>query len=144
MAEEPILSLRDVREAASALNELTDRTAVLVQELEDQLDSVSAGIPVKVLVRGGTATDRLYLEYRRSGPKGFRILVTHFNAKGLEISAKPWAECSRELKLEVARFFPALLTTLGSVIREKVADAEAACQCLVGVLNFDPSRRAKG
>lgn len=69
-----------------------------------------------------------YLEYERYNGD-YRIVVTHV-LDGEPREKKPWAECSRDIKLETLTALPNLIEKLLKKVRKQVADVQATVDFL--------------
>ena len=66
------------------------------------------------------------MEYRRFTSGKFRIaLVRRDVEEPHEVTVRPWAECSREEKIEVLATLPALLIEITKRVNEKIDPSPA-------------------
>jgi hypothetical protein len=133
--------LRELQKSTDDLNGLTDKANEVVRRTEAFLTEkcrVGKGAAVEAPSVHEDNDDpnapmwETYLEYGRY--KGdFRILVTHV-VDGDPQETKPWAECSRDLKLKTLDALPKLIGELHKKVREQVADVQAKVDLLDGMI----------
>jgi hypothetical protein len=149
-------SLRELRESTNKLNALTDRANDLVRRTERFLsEECRVGGPIYVHVESldedvepdGPCLET-YLGYGRF--KGeHRIIVEHV-LEGDPRGAKPWAECSRDIKLASLDALPTLIKKLLEKVSKQVADVDAKLSALESMVTPNTgtkkpaSRRRKG
>jgi hypothetical protein len=145
MSGVPNLSV--LRDSAQRLNEISDRAAATVQQLETFLnEECSVGIDVSVLVsketedlgQGFEAEELTYLEYHRVGGRyRIAVLVETRAPYGDDNTVTPWVECKRDVKIETVKKLPELLSELVKAINTRIAEAEhavdSAAQLLKGM-----------
>jgi hypothetical protein len=135
MEDDHSASLRLLRGASDELNALTDRANELIRRTERYLrDECHIGgthhvhIPsmdvTAEMANGQTGPEwSTYLGYERY--KGeHRIVVSHL-VEGDQHELKPWAECSRDVKLKTLDGLPELIHELLETVNEQVADVRA-------------------
>jgi hypothetical protein len=111
------LSIKRVRAAAAAVNAASDQAALAVSSLEEFLNrECSAGVYASVHVRnqqdeqGDEHSESL--AYGRYGTR-FRVLVEFWGGDDPETATpRPWAECSRDVKLASAEKIPDLIDAI--------------------------------
>jgi hypothetical protein len=132
--------LHELQKSAVDLNAVTDKANDVVRRTEVFLREECrvggrASVPVYSLHEDddpeGPAWET-YLEYERH--KGdFRILVTHL-VDGDPHETKPWAECSRDIKLKTIDALPKLIGELLKKVKQQVADVQAKVDLLDGMI----------
>jgi hypothetical protein len=132
--------LRELQKSTDDLNGLTDRANEIVRRTEAFLaEKCRVGKRASVEAPSLHEDDdpngpgwETYLEYERY--KGdFRILVTHL-VGGDPHETKPWAECSRNVKLTTLDALPNLIGELLKKVREQVSDIQAKVDLLDGMI----------
>jgi hypothetical protein len=150
MEDDHSASLRQLRGASDELNALTDRANELVRRTERYLrDECHVGGTHHVHVPSMDVTAETsdgppgpdwatYLGYERY--KGeHRIVVSHLlDADPHEI--KPWAECSRDIKLKTLDALPELIQRLLETVNEQIADVRAKLGKLESMIPADGSK----
>jgi hypothetical protein len=143
MADEPFdVSLRDLRHLSSHLNDLTDRAAQTVQDVEKFLDSCNIGIEVSVPIInqeiGADANKDIgHLEYRIVGRnRQSRIMVRDSSTNDV----RAWSECTRDLKIKSIGALPELIRSLTSVVTHKLTEAERALEKVSQLLSHSLER----
>jgi hypothetical protein len=134
MSDDLSMQLRELRKSTDELNVLTDKANDLVRRAEAFLSQeCRVGGPVYVFVSSAQSDDdgpvwSTYLGYDRH--KGeLRIVVSGFLEDELR-ELKPWAECSRDLKLETLDALPKVIQELSKKVRKQVADVKAKVELL--------------
>jgi hypothetical protein len=140
MAVDLSKQLRELQKSTDDLNALTDKANEVVRRTELFLREKCrvggrASVPVPSLHEDddpeGPAWET-YLEYERY--KGdYRILVTHL-VDGDPHETKPWAECSRDIKLKTLDALPELIGELLKKVRKQIADTQAKVDLLDGMI----------
>jgi hypothetical protein len=155
MAVDLSKQLRELQKSADDLNELTDKANEVVRRVEIFLGEkcrVGGYAGVNILsdeVPSDEGPDcESYLVYDRY--KGdYRILVANC-VNGDEVEKKPWAECSREVKLTALDFLPELISSLHAQVKEQIGAAQAKIERLdkmfpsASELQLRPSPAKKG
>jgi hypothetical protein len=140
MAVDLSKQLRELQKSTDYLNGLTDKANEIVRRTESFLKEKCrvgkrAGVPAPSLHQDDDPDGpewETYLEYERW--KGdFRIVVTHL-VDGNVHETKPWAECSRDVKLKTLDALPNLVGELLKKVKEQVADIQATVDLLDGMI----------
>lgn len=133
MKDDLSVSLHELRNSTNKLNTLTDRANGLIQRTEYYLSKeCRIGGPVNVHIE---ALDKLdhndnpnlpewtsYLGYERHNGE-HRIMVTHV-LDGDPHESKPWAECSRDIKLKAIEALPSLIEKMLEKVQNQVVELE--------------------
>lgn len=137
MAVDLSQQLRELQKSTEELNAATDKASDVVRRTEIFLKEKCrvgghASVEVPSLDEDVDPRDgpflETYLEYERY--KGdYRILVTHL-LDGDPRETKPWAECSRDIKLQTLEALPKLIDELLKKVRKQVADVQATVDFL--------------
>jgi hypothetical protein len=159
MADHLSKSLRELRNSTEELNALTDRANDLVRRTERFLSE-------ECRVGGPTSTHVEWMDQSAEGPNGeqgpewstylcykrhkgeHRIMVEHLLDYDLRES-KPWAECSRDVKLETIKALPNLIDELLSKVNDQVSGLQATISQLDSIISpadasEKPSPRRRG
>src|SRR5947209_7055848 len=104
--------ISSIRKLSSQFNTLSDELNKTVVSIERFLNvTCSVGIPALVLV-SDSPSRRKYLEYRRVSSK-FRIAIVEVETEDpWNEAVKPWADCTRDEKLETFKKLPELLAKI--------------------------------
>ena len=155
MATDLSTQLHELQKSTDDLNAITDKANDVVRRAEIFLRekcrvggwaSVYIPIPEEDEDPEGGPTWETYLRYDRY--KGdYRIVVEH-SMDGEPHSVKPWAECSRDIKLETLEALPALIEELHKKVRKQIAGVQAKVDRLdsmiPSVADLDQRPSAKG
>lgn len=137
MAIDLSMQLDELQKSANELNALTDKANDIVRRTEIFLTNTCrvggcTEVPIYPLDDDDEAdsetTLQNWLVYERFDGE-FRILVTLTEEDKLR-DKKPWAECSREMKLRAINSLPKLIDELLKKVRKRVSDAQASVQLL--------------
>ncbi len=160
MTDDLSKSLRELRNSTEELNTLTDQANDLVRCTEHFLSKeCRVGGPVVTLIpwMSGDAEGPngepgpeycTYLSYKRHNGE-HRILVEHTLDHELRVS-KPWAESSRDEKLDTIKALPMLIGELSQKVDKQVSEVRATVTALEGLLPSEDaskkptSRRRRG
>jgi hypothetical protein len=110
-------SLARLRKSVAELNQISDRTAAAVREIENFLAECGIGVHVyvKVCDYGHDEPDgAIFLEYRKIGQK-FRIAIVWHDAQNPnDEGVKAWSDCSREDKQLTIVKLPELMEAIAA------------------------------
>ena len=160
MADDLSKSLRELRNSTDELNTLTDQANDLVRRTEHFLSKecrVGGPVVTHIPWMDGDAEGpngepgpeySTYLSYKRH--KGeHRIVVEHTFDHELQVS-KPWAESSRDEKLDTIKALPILIDALSQKVDKQVSEVRATVTSLEEMLPSEQdskkpsSRRRRG
>lgn len=160
MADDLSKSLRELRNSTDELNTLTDQANDLVRRTERYLSE-------ECRVGGPASTHIAWMDQTAEGPNGeigpewstflwykrhkgeHRIMVEHTLDYDVHES-KPWAECSRDVKLETINALPDLIKELLKKVNEQISGIRSTVTELDGIIPPDGAskksspRRRKG
>lgn len=125
MPEIPRVRLDALRDSTDKLNQVSDKAAAAVRDVEDALADCGYGSGVSIPI--GTDPldgDSLHLEYRKFNQK-FRVTIVSYG-EGSERAASPWSDWSRSIKLQAITGLPLLLASIKSEIDEQLKLAREA------------------
>jgi hypothetical protein len=127
-------AMQQIKGLTPRLNKVTDMANEVTRHVELFLNhEMSVGVPAEVAI-GSPGEQTESLVYARVNGK-FRIAVVVLDkATGNEVMFKPWADCTREIKLRSFRYLPLLMTKLASEIAQQLAEVEEAAVQVAEVL----------
>src|SRR5262245_7208702 len=127
MPDDLSVAIETLRTSTQKLNEICDNAATVIRDVETFLDESHVGISAHVDVKkiqGEDGSTWVTLSYDRHSTGKFRILVNTIPSWAQEqddVKVRPWAECSRDDKLDSLEKLPALLVELAKQIEERTA-----------------------
>lgn len=122
-------SLSKISDGVSRLNQTTDDIAAKVKEVEEYLQHLNVGVHAEFLYseencREDGTVFTSSLAYTRCSNGEFRIAVIQGEAVHVDFITKPWAECSRHVKIESAKYLPDLLGKIADEVNKGISVAE--------------------
>lgn len=142
------VAIERLRTSTQRLNTICDAAAQTIRDVEAFLEESRVGIWTSVLVRSPDPDDddgvRVTLEYCRHHSGKHRILLVSTSRWAQEtgdVSARPWAECSRDEKIESLQVLPDLLVSLANRVEERTQKAEQAVTALSALLQLPKKRK---
>lgn len=129
-------AVESLRSLAPRLNKITDEANEIVRSVEQFLnEECSVGISAHFRYKDfeGTTDGGVFLEYRRVGQK-YRIAIVEADDNYRDTSVKPWADSSRQDKLESFPYLPELLRHIAEKVSEQVQKVEVAARDVVDTL----------
>ena len=113
--------------SAQLLNELTDQATSAVSRVEEALGELNIGIETQTPLDG---KPNRFLKYVRVGKeREFRITVSGQTGTGT-----PWAQLSRDKKIEAITALPRLILKLSELVDQRVEKASTALRELNEIL----------
>jgi prefoldin subunit 5 len=126
--------IESIRTLSSQFNALSDDINETIARIEHFLNvtcslGLPAFVPVSATPDGPPGT---YLEYRRVGNR-FRIAVVYTDTNLTE-TVKPWADCTRDEKIESFKKLPDLLAKIVQELKSRIKDAQETVQAIKPIL----------
>lgn len=142
MADDLSVAIERLRTSTQRLNTACDTAAQTVRDTEAFLSELHVGVPAFVEVEEGGFSTRLAYDRHKTGE--FRILVAMFPT-GMEepefVNVRPWAEWSRDVKLETFEKLPALLVEVARLVDESTTKAEKTVSEVSSLVQLPKKRK---
>ena len=139
MSKELMKSIAGLRSSAEQLNATADVLSELVLGIEQLLrEELKVGTPI-YLPPPPDRKIQFQLGYQRYDKK-FRIVVLETNtnviaALGVKESVKAWAECTRAVKVQSAKFLPMLVSEITKSVQSELSELNDASRIAATVLD---------
>lgn len=130
-------SLAGLRTSTEQLNKSADHLIGLVLGIEQFLSEESnVGTPVYVPTPSPKDSSVHYLLGYQRYDKKFRIVVKKIitNPLGIDDVIKPWAECTRDVKIKTAKCLTQLISEIYEVIQSEFDELQEARKVAAAVL----------
>jgi hypothetical protein len=144
MPDDLSVAVERLRTSTQRLNTLADAAGQLIKSVEDFLEESHVGVTASVNLGyipdpddEETPESITRLAYRRVKSGKFRIAlveVSRYSQSDDDHVVRPWAECSRDEKIDGLRKLPELLVELANRVNEKTDQAERAMAAISSLL----------
>jgi hypothetical protein len=149
MPDDLSVAVERLRTSTQRLNTICDSAAQVIRDIEAFLQEHHVGVAASVEVSRDDVTgegryfDITYLAYTRcKGTFRISVVVDPVSAQGPEdLYTTPWAECSRDTKIETLDKLPELIVELANQVDSRSARAEKALASVSGLLKTTPKKK---